>query len=91
MNVTDAFLGIAIILLLVWSVLLQLNLTSLSNAVSNLAGLQAKQQVLLSPNELCKERIGFKLVEEKDLGIEEYVVTAGKSNGQAFFCFYKKV
>jgi len=90
MNATDVFVGVSVILLLVWSAFLQLSLANLSNTVSNIAALQAKQQPLLSPRELCKEKQGLRLVEEQGLVIEEYVVTAGRANNQVFFCFYKK-
>ena len=90
MNATDAFFGIMTILLLIGGIFLYLNHTSLSNTVSNLAVLQANQQILFSPGELCKKKEGVELVREENLENEEYFISAGTKNNQRFFCFYKK-
>lgn len=90
MNAADAVLGTALILLIAWAVLLQLNQASLSNTVGAIALQQIEQEIMLSPAEFCQEKEGMPLVEEKDLKQEEYIVTAGTSNGKKFLCFYKK-
>ncbi len=90
MNATDIFFGIMVILLVGWGILLQLQLANLSNTVAGMAVLQAKEQVLFSPTELCEKKQGMEIVAQEQLAGKEYVIAAGARDGQKFLCFYRK-
>ena len=88
MQVSDIAFGLLLIIILSWTMMIALNQSNMAVVINNIS---ASQKTIIPDSELCSEIQGFSLMQEEEIGFEEYTIVPIISEArQLVLCVYKK-